>query len=831
MAGVKITNFLGIAPKIASELLPDTAAQVARNLKLDSGNLIPYPRPVKVGSTERSEPIRTLYGLQNPVDDSVTWLSWPADVNIAVATTNENREQRFYYTGDEYPKVSDYAMATEGGAPYPAAYTGFRALGVELPTGNIIAPVVSSFVTKTVQSYARDAGNTVTIVTTAAHGLRTGNSVTVSGFTSVSGTYSQTGTTITVTMTDHGLSTGASVFLDFTSGNAIDGTFTATVNSSSQFTVTAGATASTSGNVNLDLRGFNATSVECTVINATTFTYFSPGFPLTTRTASAEKVDLAGLTQNRTYVWTWYTAWKEESVASEPSADLFIRDGQIVTLTNLPTLVVDDPLIPSPPLAQVGYDGIRVYRSVPSTSGTEYFRLVTLWNPVDIKAVERTDDVSRVTLPRPHNLGIDDKFRIRLADTFDISDGVVTDLVDDYTFEFAQVGPDIPYTLGGDLGKLYFAIAYSGANAPYYWGAPRGTGGTTTPQDWQLVDDFDSRLLEDALESDTYDPPPRSLKGLVAIQNNVLAGFVANEVYFSEPNLPHAWPIAYKITLEHEIVGLAAVSGALLVLTESYPYIISGSDPAAGYSTQRIDLRYPCVSAKSIVNMMGGVLWASHDGLVFYSSLGTAVLTKFNYSNDTWNTDLDPSTIVATSYGDVYLASHSTGAFTFERDERAGGLFVTLDQIFSATWYDSRTNKVYYTTDSNEDIYEWDNLTQPLLTQQWKSKTFKTKDVLNMGAARVIADYGPPPPNPAITLWEATATNWENTTATFDSEYQLFFKLYVDKTLAFTRGLNDSKMFRLPNGYRSDSFEFEVEAAIRIRELQVAETALGLEGL
>ena len=44
MTGVKIINFLGTAPKISPELLPNTAAQVARNCKLYSGDLIPNLR-------------------------------------------------------------------------------------------------------------------------------------------------------------------------------------------------------------------------------------------------------------------------------------------------------------------------------------------------------------------------------------------------------------------------------------------------------------------------------------------------------------------------------------------------------------------------------------------------------------------------------------------------------------------------------------------------------------------------------------------------------------------------------------------------------------------
>ena len=67
--------------------------------------------------------------------------------------------------------------------------------------------------------------------------------------TNFSGTYSQSGTTITVTKVDHQLTVGESVNLNFTSGSAVDGEFRiVTVPSTSTFTVTA-ASATTSGNV------------------------------------------------------------------------------------------------------------------------------------------------------------------------------------------------------------------------------------------------------------------------------------------------------------------------------------------------------------------------------------------------------------------------------------------------------------------------------------------------------------------------------------------------------------------------------------------------------
>ena len=66
--------------------------------------------------------------------------------------------------------------------------------------------------------------------------------------TSVSATYGQSGTTITITKTDHGYSVGDFVVIDFTAGSATDGNYEIqTVPNANTFTVTASASATISG--------------------------------------------------------------------------------------------------------------------------------------------------------------------------------------------------------------------------------------------------------------------------------------------------------------------------------------------------------------------------------------------------------------------------------------------------------------------------------------------------------------------------------------------------------------------------------------------------------
>jgi hypothetical protein len=70
----------------------------------------------------------------------------------------------------------------------------------------------------------------------------------------LTGTYSQSGTTVTVTATAHGLIANDTVYIEITSGNGVEGTYiVATVPNANTFTYTAGTSQTTSGNLYLPL--------------------------------------------------------------------------------------------------------------------------------------------------------------------------------------------------------------------------------------------------------------------------------------------------------------------------------------------------------------------------------------------------------------------------------------------------------------------------------------------------------------------------------------------------------------------------------------------------
>lgn len=70
------------------------------------------------------------------------------------------------------------------------------------------------------------------------------------------GTYAQSSTTITITMTDHRLFAGDSIVVDFTSGTSADGTYiVSSITNANTFVITASASATTNGDVSVTKTG------------------------------------------------------------------------------------------------------------------------------------------------------------------------------------------------------------------------------------------------------------------------------------------------------------------------------------------------------------------------------------------------------------------------------------------------------------------------------------------------------------------------------------------------------------------------------------------------
>jgi len=853
MAAIKLIKFKGVAPKLSAEILPETSAQTAYNLQVSSGDIIPYRVSAIVDDAVRIGEIKTLHGLYADNGD-VEFLSWLTDVDIITASDLSDNDQRIYYTGDGAPKITTFALATTGAEPYPI---GFYTLGLPLP---IVSPttIIASFVSSTTSSRARDAGNTATLITASAHLLRTGNLISVR---------------------------------DFTPAPADD---------------------------------WNTTNAVVTVISSTEIQYFNAGVSVSTAADTTGVVELAGLTLSITYTYTWITPFGEESIAAVPSDDLFGKEGQTRTVSGLPT---GPPAAPTNNFIR-GMRLYRSVSSVSGSAffklGDLWFPRSTVTGSLasNIATMEFDDPHNMFKDDRFKISGCTDS-------DFDIIDGIVLSVVTDRKITYAKTASDIAEkaeTTGAlfhdvaekltDAARYYgdslatslrertsnvstittatahnletnmvvtvsgmtdatfnetdvtitvtsttaFTYANTGSNA----GSASDTGGAVLND--SFLDTFALTSLVSVLVTDDYDAPDENMIGLVVGQNDVIAGFFDNQLCFAEPGEPHAWPIKYRRTFEHPIVALASSSGFLLVMTEEYAYYVSGTNPAA-MSIVRVDTPYPCLSKRSVVNLEFGVIYATHGGMAFWSSRTNLILaTEFIHYWDTWNEFLSPSTIVGHLYDDKYFATHSTGAFIFERGQKGDDTFVTIGDTFTAAWTDPRTNFLFFVSDAIGTIKQWDKVGQTLQSMDWKSKTMITKDFVNLGAARVVADFpldadqtqgildfNLTVPGLNTTIWAANpqlgtvngpgfATGGFGTLNAYPmngdplminlktvvGSYPVQFTLFVNKAEIFSKSVSADAIFRLPTGYRSDTFEVSVSGSARIRAIHLGETPYGL---
>jgi len=96
--------------------------------------------------------------------------------------------------------------------------------------------------------------------------------------TPVSGTYSQSGTDVVVTIANPSVKIGQKIYVNFTSGTAVDELLTVTAVSSSDFTATASVSDTTTGNCNV----YAPTNICFYVVGTSSITNTNQFFPLFT---------------------------------------------------------------------------------------------------------------------------------------------------------------------------------------------------------------------------------------------------------------------------------------------------------------------------------------------------------------------------------------------------------------------------------------------------------------------------------------------------------------------------------------------------------------------
>lgn len=366
----------------------------------------------------------------------------------------------------------------------------------------------------------------------------------------------------------------------------------------------------------------------------------------------------------------------------------------------------------------------------------------------------------------------------------EVKDGQTVDLSN------MSTGPGAGYNIVAK--RIYRAL--SGSTATDYQFVAEIAVALTTYND-AIADE----LLGEVIRSTTWIPPETGLKGLVVVANSFFAGFLNNDVWLSEPYLPHAWPVRYRKSTPFGIVSLGSFDRTLVALTKGEPYAGAAADPS-GLVLNKIAGGKACVSKRGTVSLPGGVAYPCADGLALVSAAGWQLATEQYFTRKQWQA-LVPSTFLGARWGQRYVGFYNDGAvqrgFIFDpTDARAGLIYIDVNA--TAAYNDPQRDALYLQVGA--DIKKWDAAGARAYT--WRSKIFVM----------------PRPINPRFMQVRAAT-------------YPVTVKLYADAVLKHTAAVASSEPFSLPSGYKAREFEIQAEGTVDVKSVAVAESMQELKEL
>ena len=370
--------------------------------------------------------------------------------------------------------------------------------------------------------------------------------------------------------------------------------------------------------------------------------------------------------------------------------------------------------------------------------------------------------------------------------------------------------------------------------------------GTTT-----FVDNL-TTIPGDILPSADWAPPPSDLKGLCLLPGGILCGFRNNEIWFSEPDFPHAFPPKYMQTVNAKVVAIRPFGNNLAVATQAYPEVGSGLYPDS-FTFAVVPMRAPCISKRSMTGDEAGVLYASSQGLISIGAEGNglatqAVLTRVEFER------FNPLTLLGVyfdrKYYGFYTVDNQTRAFVFQRGDTPP--LSTLSVSASAAAVEPITNRLLAVDAETNKLAYVDPIDTLPMTYAWRSKVFDLPYSVNLTAGRVVSPDVTPEQaqyieqveayNASLAALNSVRFSSGQLGSTFNAlpvglvpvggsllrtptqlpDDKVGVYIYADGKLVFSRAVEPQKVFRLPAGFKARAWEFMLTGQRAVQRVELA---------
>lgn len=398
--------------------------------------------------------------------------------------------------------------------------------------------------------------------------------------------------------------------------------------------------------------------------------------------------------------------------------------------------------------------------------------------------------------------------------------------------------------------RLYRSVTAQAGATTYFWVAdmPINTA--------QYVDTISDDIVVTTfqLQSQLWNPPPEGLQGIISMPNGMAVGWKSNEIWFSEPYRPHAWPASYVLTTEYPIVGLGVTGSSVVACTSGAPYIATGVSPSTMTGT-KVQMSEPCHSRGSIIGNNDGVYYAGPNGLILVTQYGSVQNTSELWiTRQRWQ-DLTPqknlcAVPLASSYfalgcirdGDTSVAQRGytielspSDAQNFTIYPQPGGHRlgfnklgapngVDVDNLFIDPW----SAVCLVLQDGGVYYYDFTDQAPVSQTYVWRSKLFQQKSKKNYEAMRIW--FSIPDGTPALNATRLEAPTDDPVWDSLPADRYGFLRIYSGKgTLLTTREIRKpQELLRILSGFKVETWQWEIEARVPISTIQIGTSAKAL---
>lgn len=261
----------------------------------------------------------------------------------------------------------------------------------------------------------------------------------------------------------------------------------------------------------------------------------------------------------------------------------------------------------------------------------------------------------------------------------------------------------------------------------------------------QFVDDvFTGDLLESPLNEDWVGPPDTNvtlypngpLEKIIPVAGEFLAGHNERILCFSEPGATHAWPVEYYKVQQERIVTISTAGANIVVLTDGFPYVVTGVHPST-MSTTRLADQVPCASALGVAEINDAVYYVAENGL--YKVDGFRVMNVLGeYMTESEWKALGPSSIRLSTYDDRLFISSELMGITYVLDPQNlmdALRTVSVDPQCVVQLED--TSGLAFIKRGTNKLVEFDAHGTEFMAVDWKSKVYQSPTPVNYACARV----------------------------------------------------------------------------------------------